>query len=180
MPDRDDDTDFDADDLQAPSKSARKRRMLALQDLGETLVTLSEKQLAALPVSDARLLLAIRECRTIRSHSARRRQLQFIGKLMRELDPVPIERALQDLDRQHRSASAAFHELETLRDAVLSDGLPGIEKILARWPGADRQHLRQLLLQHEREQRGGKPPAAGRKLFRYLRELQEAGAKPQG
>lgn len=156
-----------------PSKSLLKRQMLALQKLGETLTGLSEKQLLQIPIENERLLTVIRETRSMRSHSARRRHLQLIGKLMRDIDAQPIERALQSLDRQRQDNANAFHQLEALRDEMLAAGLPGVELAALRWAEADRQQLRQLILQHQREVARGKPPAASRKLFRYLRELQE-------
>ena len=156
-----------------PSKSALKRQMLALQKLGETLTGLSEKQLLQIPIENERLLTVIRETRSMRSHSARRRHLQLIGKLMRDIDAQPIERALQSLDRKRQDDANAFHQLEELRDEMLAAGPSGVELAALRWAEADRQHLRQLILQHQREVARGKPPAASRKLFRYLRELQE-------
>jgi ribosome-associated protein len=158
---------------EAPSKSELKRRMSALQTLGETLVTLNEQQLARIPIDD-RLLEAIREARQIRSNSARRRHLQYIGKLMRDIDPAPIQRALDELHQRHQQANEDFHRLEQLRDDVLLAGLKGVELVVDAWPEADRQQLRQILLQHQRELKLGKPPAAARKLFRYLRELQDS------
>lgn len=158
-----------------PSKSELKRQMHARQDLGEALVALSERELASMPIESDALLEAIAETRRIRSNSARKRHLQYIGKLMREIDPEPIQRALDALHQPHREATAAFHALEQLRDDVLAAGPAGVEQVLARWPDADRQQLRQLVLQHQREKQKGKPPAASRKLFKYLRELQESG-----
>lgn len=157
----------------APSKTALKRQMHTLQALGEALTALPEKQLAALPIHDERLLAAIRETRNIRSKNARRRHLQFIGKLMRDVDSEPIEAALEALRKPDREQTARFHKLEALRDQVLSEGVAGVETVLQHWPDADRQQLRQLLLQHQREVQQGKAPAASRKLFRYLRDLQE-------
>ena len=159
---------------EAPSKSELKRRMSALQILGETLVALNEQQLARIPIDDDRLLEAVREARQIRSNSARRRHLQYIGKLMRDIDPAPIQRALDDLHQRHQQANEDFHQLEQLRDDVLRVGLKGVELVIDVWPEADRQQLRQILLQHQRELKQGKPPAAARKLFRYLRELQDS------
>ena len=156
-----------------PSKSALKRRMLALQQLGEVLVGLSEKQLENVLVEDERLLDAIREARTMRSHSARRRHLQLIGKIMRDIDAGAIETALQAMDNKRKEDANAFHQLEQLRDEVLAAGAKGTELVVARWPEADRQQLRQLILQHQRESNNNKPPAASRKLFRLLRELAE-------
>ena len=93
MPDYDDDPDYLAGD-EPPSKSEMKRRMLALQELGETLVSLSDNQLAQMPIDDERLLQAIREVRRITSNSARRRHLHLIGKMIRDIDAEPIAAAL--------------------------------------------------------------------------------------
>lgn len=172
MPDREDGQPGDPQ-WDGPSKSAVKRQMLALQQLGEALVGLSEKQLVKIPIEDERLLAVIREARAIRSHGARRRHLQLIGKLMRSTDVEPIESALQAMDRQQQGEADAFHQLEQLRDELLANGVDGVEQVAQRWPQADRQQLRQLILQHQRDSARNKPPAASRKLFRYLRELQE-------
>jgi len=158
-----------------PSKSARKRQMLHLQAVGESLLELSDQQLARIPIENEQLLAALRECRKIRSNSARKRQLQFIGKLMREVDAAPIEQALQGLHEARRDDNRVFHELEKLRGDVLEAGQDGADLVTARYPAADRQLLRQLVRQHQREEQRGDPPAASRKLFRYLRELQADG-----
>ena len=170
----------DEDALRAnepPSKSARKRHMLGLQAMGEALVELNDKQLAKIPITDELLLIAVRECRQMRSNSARKRHLQFIGKLMRNIDPAPIEQALLTLHDARQQSAISFHALEQLREEVLAAGADGVELVMTRFPQADRQQLRQLVLQHQRELAQQKPPAASRKLFRYLRELQEFGDK---
>lgn len=173
MPELNDNGTDDIEQDTGPSKSALKRQMLALQRLGEALLELNDKQLAQIPVTDEQLLLALRETRQIRSNSARKRHLQYIGKLMRHIDPQPIERALQAMHQGHRKNTETFHQLEQLRDDILAAGITGVEQVIARWPQAERQHVRQLVLQHQRELKLNKPPAANRKLFRYLRELQE-------
>lgn len=173
MPEHTDDNTPDTEQDLAPSKSERKRRMLALQQLGESLLELNDKQLALLPITDEQLLLAIRETHQIRSNSARKRHLQLIGKLMRHIDPEPLQQALQSMHQSQHANNATFHQLEQLREDILAAGLSGVELAATRWPQADRQHLRQLVLQHQRELQRNKPPAASRKLFRYLRELQE-------
>jgi len=161
-----------------PSKSARKRHMLGLQSMGESLVALNDKQLAKIPIGDEQLLSAIRECRQMRSNSAHKRHLQFIGKLMRNIDPAPIEQALLSLHNTRQQSAGVFHQLEQLREDILAAGVGGVELALTRFPAADRQHLRQLVLQHQRELLRHKPPAASRKLFRYLKDLQEAYGDP--
>ena len=86
-------------DESKPSKSARKREYLALQKLGEDLITLRESDLLSLPL-DEDLLEAVQEARRIKAHGALRRQKQYIGKLMRHVDPEPINAALERLRRK--------------------------------------------------------------------------------
>jgi len=161
-----------------PSKSARKRHMLGLQAMGESLVGLSDKQLAQIPIDNEQLLSAIRECRQMRSNSAHKRHLQFIGKLMRNIDPAPIEQALLMLHKTQQQNAVAFHQLEQLREDILAAGVGGVELAVMRFPAADRQQLRQLVLQHQREIERNKSPSASRKLFRYLKELQQIYGDP--
>ena len=165
--------EYDDSEEFGPSKSARKREMTARQKLGEELVEISERELAKIPIEDEHLLDTIREARAIRSHSARRRHLQYLGKLMRGIDPEPIATALEALHQRRRGDAQAFQELENWRDTLLQEGDSAIQGLLQRFPDADRQMIRQLLRQHKRETATGKPPAASRKLFRYLRELAE-------
>ena len=170
--------DTEQDDLfdgeAPPSKSARKREMTARQDLGVALCELSPKELARIPIEDEALLAAIEESRRISHHSALRRHRQYIGKLMRRIDPEPLQRALDELHRERRGAAAAHQDLERLRDELIARGDAGLEAVLARFPDADRQRLRQLLREARREHDADRPPAASRRLFRYLRELQAA------
>lgn len=163
-----------AESGQTPSKTAKKRLALALQTLGEQLVALTEKQLANIPIDDERLLEAITQARTMRSHSAKRRHLQLIGKLMRDIDADPIRFALDNMYEKKREETARFHRSEKLRDDVLAAGPEGVELIMQRWPSADRQQLRQLLRQHAKETTTGKPPAASRKLFQIIRDLADS------
>jgi ribosome-associated protein len=159
----------DDEDLE-PSKSALKRQMHSLQQLGESLLELSDQQIANIPIEDEQLLDALADCKRIKSNSARKRQLQFIGKLMRSIDSGPIEQAIASVHQQQQTATEGFHQLEILRDKILADGDSGIEMALQEHPTLDRQHLRQLVRQHQREVKQNKAPAAARKLFRHLRE----------
>ena len=124
MPDRNHNNAAEPDQDIAPSKSELKRQMLALQRLGESLLELNEKQLALMPIADEQLVLAIRETHLIRSNSARKRHLQFIGKLMRNIDPQPLEVALQAMHQAQHNSNDNFHLLEQLRDDILAAGLP--------------------------------------------------------
>ena len=154
------------------SKSERKRQATHLQKLGSRLCELNDSDLAQLALPD-KLLDAIADYRRFPSREARRRQLQYIGKLMRDIDPEPITAAMADLHQVTAGDNERFHHLEALRDLALSEERAGIEKILAAFPTADRQHLRALLRQHRHEVERSAPPAASRKLFRYLRQLAE-------
>lgn len=166
----DDDGDFA--DL-PPSKSALKREMSARQALGETLCELSAKQLAAIPIEDEALLQAIVETRSINTRSALRRHRQFIGKLMRHIDPQPIQDALDALHQSRSAAAGEFHELEALRDALLKDGDAALPAVLEVFPEADRQQLRQLVRQARKDAEQSRNSGASRRLFRYLRALRE-------
>lgn len=154
-----------------PSKSQTKREMTALQDLGEQLVALSAERLAKIGLPES-LHEAVREAQRITKHEARRRQLQYVGRLMRDVDPEPIRAAIDEVLGLSAAANARQHALERLRSRLLEDeGVLG--EIARAHPGADLQHLRQLRRNALKEQELGKPPRAFRELFRVLRTLEE-------
>lgn len=155
-----------------PSKSARKREVEALQDLGAALVELTDGDLKTIPLDDE-LADAIAIARRIKDFSGKRRQLQFIGKLMRKLDTDAIVAAYQDLTHGQQQRNDHFHQLEHLRDRLLNEGVEAMPAVLEIYPSADRQHLRQLILAAKKEREANQTPAAARKLFKYLRELSE-------
>ena len=159
-----------ADDI--PSKSQRKREMHALQDMGAELVELPSVQLDKLPLSD-RLRDAIDQCKEIRSHEAHRRQLQFIGKLLRDVDIEPLQQALEQLRQSAKIANQKFHQLERWRDRLIAEGDDALNAFLSEYPHADRQQLRQLIRTAQKEAAQNKPPAAARELFRTLRDSAE-------
>ena len=174
-----DDVHPDANAAGRPSKSALKREMTARQALGERLCRLTPRELEQIPLAqESTLHTAIAQSRHITSNSARRRHMQYIGKLMRDIDPAPLQAALQQLNTARATESAALHALEALRDDLIARGDPAITAVIRRWPQADRQMLRQMLRQQAREKRQGKPPAASRRLFRYLRELADSSGSP--
>ncbi len=152
------------------SKSQIKREMLALQALGERLVELSSDQIKKIELP-LELRDALLTCKTIRKGEARRRQLQYIGALMRETDPEPIQKALDAIDSGDRQGELQFKELERWRDKLIDGHDDLVNEILNRFPGTDRQTLRQLVLNARKEREGQKPPKASRVLFRFLRGL---------
>ena len=161
----------DESSVEPPSKSERKRQMLALQELGERLVGLSESELAKVPIDDERLRDAVITARRVTARGGLKRQLQFIGKLMRSTDPEPISRSLAALDKQHRNQTAAFHRIEAARDDLRSRGDEAIGGILSMWPKAEVSWLRQWVRQQPKELARGSERAHSRKLHRYLTEL---------
>lgn len=168
----------DADQLDIdtrPSKSQKKRESHALQDLGGQLVGLSAAQLARIEMSDS-LRSAIREAQRITSNGAKRRQMQYIGRLMRDADVEPIQAALDAIRGVSAQAKAREHRLERLRARMLEHE-QGIDDIARAYPAADLQQLRQLRRNALKEQELGKPPRAFREIFRVLRELDNAAAR---
>lgn len=168
-----DDEDFDpALELEeGPSKSARKREMTARQALGEALCALSPRELSKIPIEDEDLLAAIEQASRIKHHSALRRHRQYIGKLMRRIDPEPLQKALDALYQSRQEETRVFQDLEVLRDTLIQEGDKALGDLLNKHPEADRQQLRHLIREAQREAAANKPPAASRRLFRYLREL---------
>jgi ribosome-associated protein len=169
MQDASDDDRNDGDQNEPPSKSSRKREMLALQNLGAQLVELNEQQIASMQLPEA-LLEAVLEARRLTKHEAKRRQLQFIGRLMREIDATPIRERLEEWRGQGREHTAQLHTLERWRDELLAAD-PALERFLREYPGADSQKLRTLIRNARREQGAALPPKSYRELFRTLREM---------
>jgi ribosome-associated protein len=151
-----------------PSKSQRKREMTALQDLGESLLRLTAAELARLDLPEA-LREAIGGMARIGSHEARRRHRQYIGKLMRQVDPEPLRAAIEDATGESKQAVALMHRCERLRDALLADDA-ALDAVLAELPGADVQQLRSTIRAARREHEQGRPPKHVRQLYRWLHE----------
>lgn len=167
-----DDTPHNEFDDDYQSKSHFKREADQRQALGEALVNLGTRELEQVPL-DETLLDAIALAHKIRNkHEAYRRQLQFIGKLMRSREPQPILQALEQIRNRHGLAIQAHHQLEQWRDRLLAEGDPAIDALLAELPQLDRQQLRKLVRQAQAEQKRQQPPKSARLLFRLLREAQ--------
>lgn len=168
-----------SDDAPAPpSKSQRKRESSALQDLGKALVQLPIERVQKLDLPDA-LRAAVLEAQRITSHGALRRQMQYIGRLMRDVDPDPIVEQLAAIRGASDTAKAEFHTLERWRERLLADDA-ALTDWLASHPHGDAQQLRQLIRNARREAADGKPPRASRALFRMLAELHEKGNPHSG
>lgn len=156
-----------ADD--AISKTQRKRAMHALQDLGEALVALSDERLAALDLPEP-LRDAVDEARRLKGFEARRRQVQYIGRLMREVDPAPIRARIETWEGNSRAHAAWLHDVERWRERLLADA-DALTELAGACPNADLQQLRTLVRNARAESAAGKPPRHYRALFRALKEL---------
>ncbi|WP_455230245.1 ribosome biogenesis factor YjgA [Geopseudomonas aromaticivorans] len=163
---------FEDDFSEEKSKSQVKRELHALQDLGERLTTLKQDMLNRLPLSDA-LLKALIEAPKHKAHAARKRHIQYIGKLMRDQDIDAIVALLDQMDSSTRQYNERFHALERWRDRLVGGTDADLEALLAEYPEADIQHLRQLIRHAQHEAARDKPPAASRKVFKYLRDMDE-------
>jgi ribosome-associated protein len=167
---RKDRQDTNPEELPPKSKSQLKREMTALQKLGEKLVNLAPAILSKAPLSDE-LRDEVEQVRRITHHEGRRRQLQYLGKVMRRVETEEIEQFLQEIESGNRRASQEHHKLESLRDRLIEEGDAVLQELLEEYPGADLQHIRQLVRTAKKEALKNAPPAASRKLFKYLREL---------
>jgi ribosome-associated protein len=159
------------------SKSQRRRDALEVRALAARLIDLSPAQLARVPLDD-RLRGEIEQARRIRANVARKRQMQFVAKLLRRGDPAAILAALDELEQDARQLTARHHRSEAWRDHLLEAGDEAIGELLQKRRDADSQALRQLVRNARNEAQRNRPPAAARALFRALRTLDEAEPLP--
>lgn len=152
-----------------PSKSARKREADELQALGVQLASLPSGELAALDLPE-NLQAALGELNRLESHGAQLRQRQYIGRLMREIDPEPLRERLAAKRRDHDREVRAFQQIERWRDRLLSGDTTALEELLARHSSVDRDRVERLLEESSRERAAGRAPAAARALFAYLKQ----------
>jgi len=150
------------------SKTRRKQDMQALQDLGVELVELNDEQLASMQLPES-LLEAVQEARRLTKHEARRRQMQYIGRVMRDIDPAPLRDRLDAWKGQGREHTAQLHAIERWREELLADD-PALARFLSAYPRADSQKVRALIRNARREQKDTLPPKSYRELFRVLRD----------
>ena len=152
-----------------PSKTQIKKQMHELRDIGKELTELSKDQLAQLDLPE-NLRDAIREMKNINKFGAQRRQMQYIGKLMRQVDAAPIVEKLNGWKGYSQQHTAHLHQLERWRDRLLeNDG--ALTELLAAHPQADAQRLRALIRNAQKEREALKPPKNYREIFQILREI---------
>jgi ribosome-associated protein len=155
------------------SKTRRKMASHALQDLGAELVALPEERLAAIELPDF-LRDAVMDARRIKGFEARRRQMQYIGKLMRKVDAEPIRARLEEWKSPELAQVAQFKRIEMWRERLLGEE-GALEELLREYPRADRSRLDALIRDTLREREENRSPKSYRLLFQALRVLVEKG-----
>jgi ribosome-associated protein len=155
------------------SKSARKREAASLQELGVKLSALPDQEIEALDLPDSpdSLFVALRDLRRLPSHGAQIRQRQYIGKLMRDIDPEPVLAKLAERKQRHDLEIRHFQQIERWRDRLLSEPATAADELLEEYPQADRATLSKLLEKAERERLEQRSPVGARELFAFLRGL---------
>ncbi|PLZ01817.1 hypothetical protein CY652_14200 [Burkholderia sp. WAC0059] len=177
-----DEADDESNGYDRPSKSQLKREMHALQELGVALVELPKDALKRMPMP-AHLADAVHEARRITDHEGRRRQLQYVGRVMRTLhddETAALRTALEAHRGVNRAATARLHWIERTRDQLLADD-GALTTFIREHPGADPQEGRTLIRNARREAQQGKPPRYFRELFQWIKtasggEDEDAGA----
>ena len=154
------------------SRAELKRDMDELKEIGARLMDMKPSVLDKLPLNE-RLREALDESKRIKSHNARKRHLGFIGKLMQDQDIEPIREMFKRMDASSDEYNRHFHQLEKWRDRLIAEGQPALTAFLDKFPEANHQHIRQLVRNAQKEAKQEKPPASARKLFKYIRELND-------
>lgn len=167
----------DESEYDGPSKSSRKRAAHAAQDLGEELIRMRDSELDSLNLPES-LVDAIRDARSITARGGLARQRQYIGKLMRNIDPEPIRAFLASRNTINARDAERFKRVEAWRERLILEGTPALEE-LERWrPGLDSDEwARRVSAAREERARTAATGAAGRELFRALRALFDRDTK---
>jgi ribosome-associated protein len=156
-----------------PSKSQVKRECHHLLDVGDSILKLKPEEIRSLDLP-TELEEAVATALKIKSRSGLKRQRQYIGKLLRSIDSADIEAKLNKIQHSHDTNTAQFKRLEKWRDNLVDNDKDTLNDVISRYPDIDRQHLNQLIRTAHQEKSQNKAPAAARKLFKYLRELEES------
>ncbi|SNS02296.1 ribosome-associated protein [Methylobacillus rhizosphaerae] len=158
-------------DIEPISKTRRKAEADAVQAIGVTLVGLPKDKLAKLDLPEA-LQDAVNEAKRITSNGALRRQMQYLGRLMRDIDTTPIVDQLQRWEGTHHEENARFHRLEQWRTRLIADE-SSLAEFIKEYPHTEVQQIRNLIRNARREQDAAKPPKSSRELFKLLRSITE-------
>lgn len=166
--------------LQEPlpvSKSQRRRDALEVKSLAQELINLDQARLGRVPLDDS-VRAAVMEARGMRANGARKRQMQFVAKLLRREDLEPILHALEKFDGEAREITGRQHRCEAWRDFLLEKGDSAVGELMQRRADTDTQAIRQLVRNAGREAARNKPPAAARTLFKLLHAMDQGEPLP--
>lgn len=152
------------------SRTQKKKDALAAQKLGEQLLTLTDEQLEKLDIPDS-LQSAVEQARGIKKHGARRRQLQYIGTIMRNLDTQLLKAELEAIFDQGHEHIRRFKQVEHWRDRLAAGGKEQVDELITECPQMDRQTLMKMVQNCQRTGSGSEARKAGRALFRYIRQF---------
>ncbi|HHF4335957.1 ribosome biogenesis factor YjgA [Haemophilus influenzae] len=161
--------DEDQEEIIWVSKSEIKRDAEDLKQLGEKIVNLTKNNLARIPLNES-LLDAIELAQRLQKE-ARRRQLQYIGKLLRGIDVEPIREVLDKIENKHNQQQAMLHKIEKVRDELVEKGDVALTDLLNDYPDGDRQQLRNLIRSAQKELEQNKPSKAYREIYQMLKVL---------
>ena len=161
--------DEDQEEIIWVSKSEIKRDAEDLKQLGEKIVNLTKNNLAKIPLNES-LLDAIELAQRLQKE-ARRRQLQYIGKLLRGVDVEPIREVLDKIENKHNQQQAMLHKIEKVRDELVEKGDVALTDLLNDYPDGDRQQLRNLIRSAQKELEQNKPSKAYREIYQMLKVL---------
>ena len=164
--------DEEESEYDGPSKSQLKRESHHFVEIGDEILKLNIDDIRSLDLS-AELEEAINTALKIKSRSGLKRQRLYIGKLLRAIDDRSIENQLRKIQHRHDINTAQFKRLEKWRDSLIDNDKQTLNEVIARYPEVDRQHINQMIRAARQEKERNKPPAAARKLFRYLQEMED-------
>ena len=159
------------------SKTQRKKQATQLQDVGAALVELSIEQIKRIDMPES-LREAVLDCKTITKHEARRRQMQYIGKLMRKMDCAPIAEQLAALEAPSKRQTALFHVAEKWRDDLMNDPL-AMGRFEREFPHANSHRVRQLMEAAREERAAKRAPKHLRELFHAVNTAIQAAARDE-
>lgn len=162
------DRDEEFEYAERPNKTAIKREMQVLREMGKQMIDLPAEKIQSLSIDD-KLKAELIRAKSF-SKGALRRQLIYIEKLMRTENADDIRHQLEHIHRPQKQETERFHQLEAWRDNLIANNSEVFEALLGEFPALDRQHIRQLIRNAQKELKANKPPKSSRALFRYLKE----------
>jgi len=155
-----------------PNKTALKREFQSLQDLAIQIIALPDEKINQFPLSE-NTIASIQQTERIKSKNALRRHIRYLAKQLAKEDISEIQAYFNKVEEQQTRNSTFFHQLESWRDRLIEQQSGIFEEVLAEYPNLDRQYLRNLIRQANKETKNNQAPKSSRKIFKYLREISE-------